>query len=730
MNTAWTIQSLLDGAWTGPLSFEDGGIVNATRSLANQAADACSLSFASPRPPLLGALPTGTIMRVSRDDFDGPGGASNPKGWFTGSVVSPQRVIAGAGENATLTLLGPWAQWLARLVYTQLGLYRVTQAQLDASAANAAALASAIRAEFGNTSVYIAPAATLQRSSTILLTQGMSSNAPMSSAGTLQDALQYALDKGARFTIGTLPDDVSIPSEQLSDVTIADMVKKVLRWSPDVVAWWDYEVDPPTINFSPRAKRPAVTLWMGGDTPQVQQAALRPRDDLILPGVTLQYLRHVTASNTASTTTTTTPAPTPANPNPQPVSTTVYNTGPALVAPSNNSGYQNTTQPSNATKTATDGSTTTTSTTGASQEIVLSQLDQAGPDPYGFGALVVSIQLQGGSLSADPGAVNTMPFEPTPQGLALQIFNSRQQLSFEGSVTLKGQEIIPLGNPLARTLNIVGGDEDWTAMEGEIQTVSESMANGSTSLSLGPPNHLGPSDLAALLNASRFRQYVDAASQLLRGGGSAGLPPQNPTPPYTPPAGGQNGGQSGPSNAPGGGFEVTNGFSGILKNFAGTKDVTNPLDGTYHNAAPLFELYGQFAPETEQPGQGAQFTARLDCNAVATPAGDQWSTHFLNNASHTEGNLDLTAFPSLQYSYAQLRGSIEVTDAETGNAHTTDYTEDCTARLGYQSFYRVYASTPAKYVYDRGNGDNGARGYAKITIDRIYLVRRSGSEGG
>ncbi len=741
MPTIFSIQYLLpSGQWSGAVTFADAGIATASRKLVNQGVDTCEIKFAGSRPSFIAPLSSGSVVRIMRDDYDGYFGhtedfSSNPHGWFVGTVIAPKRAIAGNSESASLVLNGPWWQ-LAQIVYQQQGLFYAPVGTTTLSGDTVIDTPEGPKVSFGDTVVTLSPAPVVMLSSDIILTQAQAEGVPMSAADTLADALAYALAKGARFTVGTLPADQPIPSEQTTDPTVADMLKKVLRWLPSVTAWFDYTQDPPALNFAARADRAPITLAMGGDSPQVAQATIQARPDLVLPGVRLQFLRRLNLTSVVSTVTTTTPAPTTENPNPQPVSTTTYGANAPTVA-----GYISSTKGAGTgTTDPTSGATVSTATNETSQAVNSLEIDQAGPNPVGIGALVATVQLQGGDVVK---GINTTAFEPTPVGLALTIYNARKVLSYEGSASLKNQELVNLGNPIGRTLCIEGGDPEWSAMAAEIQNTTEDVATGATSLTIGAPTHLGPSDLAALLQANRLRQYVDLGTSLLRNNGGAALPPANPLPPGPAAPPGQNGGHGGPSTAPDGGTEVHDGFTGILTPYAGSK-TTTAEDGAYYTTngsgginpnsgtPPAFGALGTAPAETSQGGQADSFYATLNGSAGGEPQYDvppanitcHWETSTTNTATHSEGNLDLTSFSAFQYSYAELRGSRSYSDA-TGNTRTEDYSEDCTSRLGTKSWYRVYASGATPYKYSSPNdGFPRASMSASISIDRIYLVPR------
>ena len=751
MPTVWSFQYFVAGQWSAPVLFTDAQVISATRTLVNQGIDTVSMVFAGTQPPGAGGFAYGSLIRIFRDDFDGTsnGGAvtglSNPKGWFTGRVVAPKKAALGNSESCTVLLSGPW-WYLQNIVYQQLGLYYLPTATVVESqnqvvdVAGSSALTTGPLVYFGQTAVQFSPTPTLQLSSDIILTQNQQDGVPMDGAQTLTDALEWAISRGARLAIGSLPQDQAIPSEAATDPTCADMVRKVLKWLPGVVSWFDYSVDPPTINFADRTTRPATTLAMGGNAPQVQTATLQARPDLVLPGVTLYYLRKLTLNSVISSTSTTGGVSTTTIPGSteetQPAeSETETNAGLSF-----SSGYisSNTTTVQGA---GGSGSTSTTNT-NSSQQVNVIQVDRAGPDPDGIGAMVATIQLQGGNVPATSQSTTPAPpFEPTPVGLAETIWQSRQLLSYDGSIVCKGQDLINLGNPLGTTINIAGGEPEWAAMLAEVQTVVENTATAATTLTVGAPTHLGPSDLAALLQANRLRQYVSLADSLGRTTGGAAIPPSDPVPP-TPPSksGGNPGGGTGGGNPAA--QPTDQGGAGILDVYSGTVN-TGPTDlgiasresggGPY----PAGNTLLQSPPASGNPvlalagGGGQTFSHSINASYAVTgqeghpgPGDVDWIGSGTCTETYTMGDLDLTSYPALSYLYAELRGSMTTSNAD-GTSTTTSYVLPVSQYLGLrQPGFRVYASVGAPHDNTTFNGVSTRSLSGSLTMTGPFVIPR------
>lgn len=75
-------------------------------------------------------------------------------------------------------------------------------------------------------------------------------------------------------------------------------------------------------------------------------------------------------------------------------------------------------------------------------------------------------------------------------GYAQRVYEAFSQPVWEGSITLKAQDCIEGLRP-GLHLNITGGNATWETMDAFVQSVSENMDMGSTSLTLGLPQYCG-----------------------------------------------------------------------------------------------------------------------------------------------------------------------------------------------------------------------------------------------
>jgi len=113
----------------------------------------------------------------------------------------------------------------------------------------------------------------------------------------LAEIVNWAISCGTYLQLGSHTLTAKPPLEEALDQTCAEAIRRVLRWAPDAVSWFDYTTTPPTINFARRSDCTAITYDMA--VSKIEAITLGPRHDIALPGVVLKYERVSTIDGTA-----------------------------------------------------------------------------------------------------------------------------------------------------------------------------------------------------------------------------------------------------------------------------------------------------------------------------------------------------------------------------------------------------------------------------------------------
>lgn len=257
-NSSWTLQG---GAIAEPT--EAAFLWIADIAFAFQSGVPNSASFAIPVTSIDadGLIPFGAQISIAKDGVQ----------VFLGTLQTPfEGVFLGGNLCHNYRLMGPW--WhLENIVYQQ-------------------AWANRSGGEL-----------TSQHRSHLVLCQDAAGNR-IATGTQIRDILQWAIGAGAPFQIGSILDGVMAPTRDASDLTCAEAIKTLLRWTPDTVTWFDYATTPPTLHIARRSDLEAVSLPMTNDI--ATSLRITARHDLQVPSVTLKYEQQNTDDDGSWTTTT------------------------------------------------------------------------------------------------------------------------------------------------------------------------------------------------------------------------------------------------------------------------------------------------------------------------------------------------------------------------------------------------------------------------------------------
>lgn len=515
-------------------SLEDWGISGLRRRLVNQAPD--EVTFQMPgldidQDPTFSA---GDSITIYRDGVQ----------WFVGRVVQVPVVGSGGSEDHAYRIEGPW-WYFDKLVFEQTWYLATDPSDEDSSI------------EGGH-------------KSRVLLNQGFNGSA-LTTGAQIAEAVAWAIANGAPLQATTSTtsatsngrvvysaDASGWPNTEVSiaeaqDVTVAEVIRKTLRWHPDAVTWFDYSTTPPTFHVGTRSGLSAETVAIT----EAEDISITPRSDLVVPAVCLRFEQQQTVDAVSWVSVTKQIAP-PAAIDTNGDLKTAYRFG-ALVATIDLMGA---TSISESVIIHTESLAAAQSVTEASRIAWWKARIPWLNDPL-IGDLTIGVATREGSLDYEltdgvvmpwmdytveddtieaycsyrvrdvttdldlgPKIVNRRlsirvtatnapsgtyrrnavddPGEAIPQGLATQLYSALGTLQYEGDVILTESECssdIGLGN----TLNLSRGRAAWATMSALIQSVEEDIQAGQTRIRFGPAAHLGPQDLVELLRVNRLR---------------------------------------------------------------------------------------------------------------------------------------------------------------------------------------------------------------------------------
>ena len=496
------------------------GVAELVRMRVNQQADTVTFraeNRGSDADPLFAY---GSTMRLFQDGVP----------WFYGRVVQVPGQATAAGEAQLYRLAGPW-WYLDNLVFQQ--LWEMTS---------------------GGTM-------TLVETYQSLLILGQATDGTKVNTGTaIAEVLAYAIGRGAPLAIGAVTAGVIAPFAEALDESCGAAIRKLLRWTPDAVAAFDYTTSPvPTLSIVQRSAASSVTLPAYGAP--VSGLELTPRHDLVTPSVQLKYEQTNDLGGETFTSLSVDTAPTSATG--QELGALVmtinlagaratYHSQAITAAPIPSSGATTSAVlwwqgkfPWLADFAAGDisvvaGTQTTTLDVGASGAATPADLPNellSGSISAWMNFLSAPLRVQAtlqysGAASdeatdvwgpmkqrvvytrvvgtnADTGTYQRLTSataaEPMPTGLAAALYAATSVLQYDGVLELTETECSGAAAP-GQLLDLTGGRAEWATMAAQIQRVEESIDTGVTRITVGPAKHLSREDLNQLLRVNRKRK--------------------------------------------------------------------------------------------------------------------------------------------------------------------------------------------------------------------------------
>lgn len=227
------------------LSASDLGATNLRRSIHSQTVD--TFTFDIPGDLLTADLfAYGSTVQVFKDTAR----------VFYGRVTSLPRQANGTQEAVSVTLSGPW--WhLEHCVYQQ--TWKLVESGVETS----------------------------KPSSRVVLGQN-NQGVAITTGAQIADAINWAIAKGAPIALGTIDPDITIPFDEQTDLSCAEVIIRMARWTPDAVCWFEYSVTGnPVFHCRKRANLTAVSLPL--IDADITDISITPRHDLIVPGVQINF---------------------------------------------------------------------------------------------------------------------------------------------------------------------------------------------------------------------------------------------------------------------------------------------------------------------------------------------------------------------------------------------------------------------------------------------------------
>jgi hypothetical protein len=469
------------------------GIGDAVRKLKNQSVD--SLAFKIPGNAIdvpLQFQPQ-KVIQIFQDG----------QLWFTGIVTQTPIHGSAAEECHRYTLSGPW-WYLDNLIYQQNWKEPTNPSDDDSALGNVL-------------------------KSHLILGQDSDGNA-ITIGEQLRDLIDYANAAVGKIVIALAEDmdlPVYIPFDECKDLSCGEVVRRLLRWIPDSLAFFDYAQTVPVLHILRRSQLPALSLAIG----DLNEFHFVPRYDLQIQAVVLKFEKTHKSSGKSWKTIEVQRCPTDATGMElqslvmtialegaqsthikQDVETELIQINSETWWRNHLPGLDNVssfilrepTRSGNLPNELISGSVAGWMNCAVEEDIIAAKISYETEDEIVHDREVaVKINSTDAQFKTYRSLLSYVGEETVPENLAENIYQSVSLLPYEGKIRLVRREIS--GTFLGKVINVEGGREEWETMNAVVQTVEEHLDTGETTILLGPPKHLGPDDLSELTKSNRNR---------------------------------------------------------------------------------------------------------------------------------------------------------------------------------------------------------------------------------
>jgi hypothetical protein len=409
------------------------------------------------------------------------------------------------GEGRNYVVAGPW-WYLENLVYQQVWSY-ITAYHEDTAQTHTA------------------------QKGRVILGQDETGQA-ITAAQQIRAILQYAIDQKAEFQMGEIKGfDFHFPFDEIRDISCAEAIQHILRWTPDAIVWFEYTSTIPVLHCGRRSYRSSITLPMD----RMTDLKITSRHDLQVRSVVLKYESSHSENGYTWRTLTLDRFPETAtgqefkslvltleldgartHTDRQSVKTApidVENQAwwqdhlPALnFSALKEVKIQNVRRETGLPNELVGGAVNPWMRCTVTKETVRAQITYQDPhDNVLTRDVAVRIRATNAVTKIyERCTVDSVP-TPVPAGLAKILYEAAAPLTYDGTGSYVQEEIFSPENLVAKTLTIKGGLPEWETMHAPVQEVYEEVDTGRIRLHFGPPKHLGPDDLIQLMRSNRIR---------------------------------------------------------------------------------------------------------------------------------------------------------------------------------------------------------------------------------
>jgi hypothetical protein len=437
--------------------------------------------------------------------------------WFKGLIVKTPFISSAEREENGYELAGPW-WYLENLVFQQ--EWREMRFDNCLSDDDNSESTENVELKFESIS-----------KGRLILGQGINGDR-INAREQIIEIINYAIQCGAPIQIGDITPLVQFPFDEAKDLSCAEAILKVLRWSPDVVTYFDYSTSPfPTLHIKERRFQENLNLALEHE---VKSFRISPRYDLKVPSVVIKYEKTHSANGNLWSTTQTDIYPENATGKEfrslvltvelegVKAHSVVQKVKTQLIQPESVQWWKkhlpglegidigkiqirDIRRTSDLGNELIEGSIAHWMKVDVQEDLVQAKISyESEEEAVVDREVAVRINATSARSKTYHKWSTESIAEDVPVGLAEFLYEGISELQYEGEIEIETSEI---GNLqfMGNKINFFGADESWQTMEASIQEVRETLDTGNILIIIGTAKHLGADDLIQLLRVNRSR---------------------------------------------------------------------------------------------------------------------------------------------------------------------------------------------------------------------------------
>lgn len=352
-------------------------------------------------------------------------------------------------------------------------------------------------------------------------------------AQQVRDILEYAISCGAALQVGTIDVSAEMILDEAKDLSCAEALLRVLKWTPNCAVFFDYSVSGnPKLNVLSRANLPVAEVDAGANF--VKSVSVASRPDLKVESVSIKYERVHTQNEFSWLT----------------VEDDVYppnSSGAAknaLVMSVELAGLKQSCQiheikcrtiqinsldwwkdklpdladyedlnllsssrESRLSRELEEGTIMSSMGFAAETDLIKGTFEYTGENGS-YIRKTVSIRTVATNAVTGTYSVWTTQreSEPRPQGLAQAIYESACDMQYEADITMLERRASDF---IGKKILLLNADSGWESIKIPVVSVSEDIMKSTLRVKCGPPKHLYPDNIAELFRINRQRKSPD-----------------------------------------------------------------------------------------------------------------------------------------------------------------------------------------------------------------------------